>query len=487
MDLSSTIIDRFKFEFSSQILAVFSGAILTVVLTRLLTPDEYGLLYLSLSVFAVVVLFTKLGIARSASRYVSELKEKKPGQVPNILQFAFLFNLVLIALFCTLFFILHKEIALIIGEPELVPLLFIGGLYICFRTLFYFSRLIFQGLENVQYASIATATKDICRLVFIGSFVLIGMGAVGALLGYILAYIVASVVSLYIIFTKHYRSYKKEPVENGLKRRILEYSLPIAVTQTASTIDRHIDTILLGFFTGPVAVAYYALGKQIIGFVQTPASALGFSLSPSYGAEKAKNNTKSVANIYTQSLSYLLAIYIPAATGLILVAEPVVKYIFGSNYLGAVTVIQILALYTVVGAISDITSNGLDFLGRAKQRAVARILSAVLNVILNILLIPLYGAVGAALATLITYSLYVLINIYIMYAEVAFDILSVLIVSLKTLLASAVMAITVYSLLGLISGIISLLVVCAIGGAIWMVLALWLKIVHYDQLTAIFE
>jgi len=53
---------------------------------ELLTPDEYGLLFFVIAVIGVAGMFTDLGIARSAARYISESKGTDSGKIPYLLR-----------------------------------------------------------------------------------------------------------------------------------------------------------------------------------------------------------------------------------------------------------------------------------------------------------------------------------------------------------------------------------------------------------------
>jgi len=80
--------------------------------------------------------------------------------------------------------------------------------------------------------------------------------------------------------------------EDGLSRRLLEYSVPLTATQSANVIDKQIDIVLVGAFINPAAVAFYTLAKQITEFVLAPAASLGFTISPNFGEQKAAGRTR---------------------------------------------------------------------------------------------------------------------------------------------------------------------------------------------------
>ncbi len=467
MKVASRIVGKFRAEFAGQLISVASSAILIVTLARLLNPDGYGLLFLAISIFGTVEVFSKLGVAKSGARYITDYNEKDLSVVPSILKFSFLLNLVVLFIVSFLFYIIHREIAILFEEPEIVPLLFLGIFYIIFSTIYLFSRRMLQGFEDIRYAALIKSLNKIIRVILAIGLVFIGYGATGALFGYIIGFIISGFIGIMILYIRYYSRQNRTPIDISLRKRIVKYSGPLTVTDGANVLDKRVDTLLVGFFLNPTAVAFYMIGKQVVTFIETPMAALGFTLSPTYNSEKVKGNIELAANIYEQALCYALLIYIPAATGLILIAEPFVKIIFGGQYTGAVPVLQVLSVYAVLQAITKLTSNGLDFLGRARERAVVMIFTSISNVVLNIILIPRFGVVGAAFATLITFSIYTFANLYIIKIELGIDTTKITKHAGIVCVIALIMALPVYFFSGYISGIISLISTVLLGVVIW--------------------
>ncbi|TYT60985.1 flippase [Natrialba swarupiae] len=470
MSLASELGDRFKAEFMGRAVSVISGAILIIVLARLLDPDGYGLLFLAISVLGTIQLISKLGIAKSAARYISKYKESDPDQIPHIIKFSFILNIGSILIVCILLLIGHNFLADLIGEPDLAPLLVLGVFFVAFATLATYVRLIFQGFEAIKPAGALQAIDRGLRAVLAIGFVILGYGAVGALVGYIVAHTAAAALGLGFLYFRFYRGFSPSGIEVGLRRRIAEYTVPLTATSTARIIDKRVDTILVGVFIGPIGVAYYTLSRQIIEFIVTPIEALGFTLSPTYESEKVKGNTDIAARIYEEALTHGLMLYIPAAAGLILVSEPLIYIVFGEEYAGAVPVLQILGIYAVLQSVKVLTDNGLDFLGRARERAIAKSVAAVLNLIFNIILIPRIGVIGAAVATVITDAMYTIVNVYIMHTEIKIQIIHLVRQVSVILTITLIMSIVVYSTNGFLDGFISLFVMVGVGVVTWFIL-----------------
>lgn len=484
MSLVSRLGAQFRVEFAGQIIAAIAGGLLTVLLARLLNPETYGLLFLALSILMIAQVFSKLGIAKSAARYISEYQEKNPGQIANIIERSLAANLVTIVTVSILFLFTHELIAVIVGEPDLTPLLVLGVLFIISESFMIYTRTVAQGFENIKLSATIYAIDRAGRLILAIGLVLLGYGAIGALLGYIVAGLLASVVGFVILYIHHYQSlYKEAEMEPRLFRRILEYNIPLTLTSLTGKIDTQVDTILVGFFLNPVAVSFYVISKQIVEFIEMPATALGFSMSPTYGKQKAGGELATAARMFETTLNHTILLYLPAAIGMFLVADPTVELVFGAEYAGAVPVLQVLSVYLVIHSITDIIDQPLDFLGRARDRAIAKSIASISNVGLNIWLIPLIGVVGAALATVITHSFYISVKLYIIYSELPLNLSRIKRDMLKVSGVASGMATIVLMLSRYITGPLTLTLVILTGILTWSVLSFVIGAIDYNTIV----
>lgn len=449
------------------------GGVAVILLARLLDPNGYGLLFLTLSVVGIAKLFAKLGLPESAARYISEYKERDSDQISHIIRISFMYLLCFVSIVSIFMLIGHQFIAERLGEPELAPFLLLGVLFLFFTVLSGYTRSILQAFESMRFAAIIKIIQGVGKLVFAVGLVILGLGAIGGLGGYVLKEFFAFVFGIIIIYSQYYRIFEGgSEMERGLKRRIAEYSIPLTMTQAADRLSGRIDTLLVGFFLNPAAVSFYVVSGQIISFIQTPVSALGFTISPTFGAEKAAGNLESAARLYETSLVHSLLLYTPAAAGIILVADPLVRLVFGLGYIDSVPVLRVLGVYMILSAIMNITSHGLDFLGQARARAIIMGVTSILNFGLNLVLIPLIGVVGAALATIITYSLYTFASVYIIHREFNLRLLYLLQKITWIFVITAAMSVVVFLLLDYIQGWISLIMISIIGVIVWGVLSI---------------
>jgi O-antigen/teichoic acid export membrane protein len=459
--------------FGANVVNMVSNAALVVVLTRfLLTPEEFGRLNFALSVFVVASILATLGLPKSTARYITDFAETDPGQVPHLIRRALLYLGVLTLLVSVGVVVLGRPLARTYGQPALVPFLLVGGAYVAARSGAKFLAAAFQGLNRVTWTGAVNVVNNVSRLVFAVAFVLLGFGAVGALAGYVAGFLAAAVVGFFVLYSRFYRTYDEaDEMEEGLSRRLLEYAVPLTATRGANVLDKKVDTLLIGVLLNMTGVGYYTVAKQVSDFVSVPAASFGFTISPALGEQKASDSLDRAATLYERSLEYVLLAYVPAMVGLVLVAGPTVRYVFGADYLPAVPVVQVFSGFILVNAVNKVTTDGLDYLGRARERAIVKSAMAVANFVLNLLLIPRLGVVGAAVATVITYTVYTGTNVWIIHQELGFSVPRVARHAGVVCLVTAGMAVAVSLVLPLVSGMATLLGAVFAGLAVWGVLA----------------
>lgn len=486
MPSTETIVSRFSSQLLAKTISAVGGGLLIIFLARALDATQYGLFFLALSIISVGAFFAKSGIANAAARYLAEYKESDETQLVAIVRVSSVVLLITTGIVALSFFLFNTSLAVLIGEPTLTPLLLFGSIYLVATAFNDYVTTLFQGLERIHIAAGLEVIFMSVKIVAVVGFVIIGFDALGALWGYTIGNAAGAFVGTTLLIRYFYRSgVSGGPLEAGLRRRIIEYSVPITATKAGSMLDKQIDTVLVGFFLGPLYVSFYVIGKQVVEFVQMPANALGYTLAPSYGAAKAGDRIPHASRVYEHAIVATCAFYLPAAVGLLLVAEPMVDYIFGPDYSGAVIVIQLFTIYVVLQAVMTNTSSSLDYLGRARARAIAKGVTSVANVLLNILLIPFLGVIGAVIATLLTYSTYTAANLYVVYTELDLDIRHVARKLATVASIATAMGLIVYILTGWITGLLSLVGVIMVGGIVWAVLVLLSGLLDWEMISSI--
>ncbi len=460
--------------FLSRAIKVVANGLLLVFLTRVVfTPGEYGLFSIVIAIVGVAQLFADLGIGRSTSRYLNTYKEEDPSQLPHILKIGFVYRSLFICIVGTALVFGGDLIERLMGTPELGGLLIIGAVYLATISMKAFVSILFQGYNHVTLSAVINIVDSLTRVAFVVGLTLLSFGVAGAVLGYAIGAGLGTAVGLWLLYTRYYRHHDAASKRaDGLKRRLLEYSIPLTASRSANVVDKRIDIVLVGALAGPVSAGFYTLAKQVATFLDVPARSIGFTVSPVFGEDKANDQVERAARLYERSVHYVLLLYAPAAAGIVLVADPAIELIFGVDYGGAVPVVQILSIFVVFQAINLVTTQGLDYLGRARDRAIAKGITSAANLGLNLLLIPVYGAVGAAAATAVTFTAYVLVSLYIVDQELPLEYSRLARSTGSALGITGGMALGVSLLLPFAATLASLVGVVLFGVCVWAILSI---------------
>lgn len=174
------------------------------------------------------------------------------------------------------------------------------------------------------------------------------------------------------------------------------------------------DTFMLGLFCSKEQVSVYSIAKQLVSkatnvnmaiWTGTVAS-LAMITKENFVEKRSKfQKVKRLNNTVSATICICFAFF----------GGVVIKYLYGNQYYQASRILLLLIPYYFLYGISSLYANFLDFMGHARIRAMWFISVIVINFSLNYLLIPLYEATGAAVATtasIIPYTIYCIYDVW---------------------------------------------------------------------------
>jgi O-antigen/teichoic acid export membrane protein len=188
-------------------------------------------------------------------------------------------------------------------------------------------------------------------------------------------------------------------------REVTGFSVYSGIIDWANKLNYQLDEIVIGVFLGSPAVAVWAVAERIISGTQRLTNQLNGVLFPMIVDSDASSRNATLQQILLQGTRLSLAMVVPIAALLILLADPLLRAWLGPgatpSILGAVPVIQILAVAVVI-RVGNATGNTLlKGAGRHRMLALVNLATGIVNIALSILLVHEYGLVGVAVGTLI--------------------------------------------------------------------------------------
>jgi PST family polysaccharide transporter len=224
-----------------------------------------------------------------------------------------------------------------------------------------------------------------------------------AFAGAALAEFALSAVGLILVYRMTGESINLWRARLSQAKQLLGVSWPLMLSGVAIMIYVKIDQIMLGEMSGDIAVGIYAAAVRISELWYLIPTAIVASVFPSIVAAKKISEAKYYS-LLQQLFALMTGLSLLIAVPVTLFANAIIQILYGDNYAGAGTIlaIHIWSAWFVFLGVAQLpwdTTEGLTKL--ALQRT---LLGAVVNVAINLVLLPRYGGIGAAVATLVAYA-----------------------------------------------------------------------------------
>jgi len=312
---------------ASRVLTNILGFVATVVLARILTPNDFGLVALGTSMLAIVTSVTDLSLGSAL------VQHRSPTQTH--LHTVWTLGLGRALAVALLFAAAAYPAAAIYKDPRLIPVMQVLALSVLI-TGFNNPRLVMltKGLAFRQQFILDVSIKLSALIVSLG-IALIYKSYWALILGVVGGQLIGVIIS-YVLFP----FLPRISVRHG--RELWSFSMWLTLGQIMNTINWRMDHLLIGGFLGRPALGYYTVGDNLAVIPTREATApIGQTLFPAFSQLVSDRVRLRVA--YQSAQSLVTAIALPLGVGVAVVADPLVRLMMGEKWLPAVIVIQILA------------------------------------------------------------------------------------------------------------------------------------------------
>ena len=428
----------------------FSSKILIFLLvpfyTSCMTTEQYGIVDIITTSVSLLCPFLSLTIAEAVMRFALE-KNSDIKQVFSIGFYITVFSILIMLLISPVVFFSN------ILKPYYVYMI----LYYIVSVFLLFVNQFAKGIDNVKEFTIAgilqTVVTILCNLVFL---LFLQKGIDGYLLSYIIGYAIGI---LYLAYNLNFGQYllRISHIEIEYFKKMVRFSVPLIANNLAWWILNSSDKYMIQFLRGASDVGVYSVAYKIPTIMTTITSLFSASMRisaiPNYEEEESKKFVNKTFYGYICLLGCI-------TSGMIVCVKIFAWILFQKDFFIAWRVSAILLLGYMFYAIAEYI--GIVFLATNKTTYILHSCAtgAVINIILNIILINYMGYIGAAVATVISYFVLLIIRIikarYIMNFGTSIWML---------LISSVLILIEICSILenSIVVAILMVVIICAIN------------------------
>ena len=365
-----------------------------VYIARYLGPKDYGLLNYAISFVGIFSAVSTLGSDEILRRELVKGTEKKEALIST----CFWIKLVgsILTILCLIF------VSMFVVSGALVRLLiFIYAFTFLFQALNIFDIFFQSQVQSKRSAYVFIAATFASALLKI-----FGIAMHAGVVYFVAVYLCESIfiaMGLWFSYSLFYSSLNFGKFDRRIAREILMSSWPLMLSGIAITTYMRIDQVIIGNMLGVTSVGVYAIAAKLSEVWYILPAVICSSLFPALVHIRTKDPAlyaKRLMKLYFMMFWLAVLIAFPIS----LFARPIILMLFGTAYLGATHVLQIYVWAGVAVFVGSALAQYLTIENFTKIYFVTTLIGGILNISLNVLLIPRFGIVGSAWATVISYS-----------------------------------------------------------------------------------
>lgn len=375
----------------TEVVGKFFGLALTILVARVLGVANFGLLNYAYALAGICLVVPEFGFDRLTVRELA----RKPSRASRFLVNISAVKAVLIlpaAIVCALTIFFQSD------RHGVVLVVMIVFLFMAIQNHTLFACSFFRAIQKMEREGLVRIILAFFLLLTGFAVLLTGFG----LKALVISKLAVSVLCLGVAIFFIHKDLRVSLVKITWKysKTLIGMAAAFAGLRTCAIIYTSANLVLLGFFKGDVETGYYAAAFKIISlFSIVSASVAGASLPVL--SKYWKENTVAFHQTYQKAVRYLLVLAIPLAAGVFLLGQEAIVLVFGKEFIPSVITIKILAFSLVPDFLNTILMPTLISMNREKVALAATTVGAIVALAACIILIPVWGAKGAAFAWLI--------------------------------------------------------------------------------------
>ena len=382
----------------SQVITWTASLAWALIVPRSLGAQGTGVFTLSVAASQMIGVFIGLGMAPLLVREISINRERAPRLLATAIVLRLALAVPALGALALLARLAHFE-----GD-ELVGL-YLGWGVAAVYALYGPFQAALQAIERMQYLAYSDVITKTGVIVISIVLVLVGLGAI-SLLSTTVA-VMAGVLVLNFVWIRRYFHLQWRVTASDVRNLVMD-SLPYCGFAIFFNFYLWIDSLMLGVMTSVQVVGWYGMPTKLFGTLMFLPVILSTAWLPRLAAAHRQESDEPLSEAARSPLEIVVALSLPVCAGVILLAGPVIHFLYGPDFDQSAPIMTLLALSVPPMYLNIMVNQVLVAANRQMVWTKAMGVACVVNPALNLILIPYFqrthgnGGIGAGLSLLIT-------------------------------------------------------------------------------------
>jgi len=375
------------------------------------SPMQMGSLSLLRLLFQAFPILVQLGLPVAATKFIAEyLSTGKSNEASAVAALVEKIIFVTSTGAVVFFLLISREISLLIwGTADYWWILVIGSIvgYLAAYQGMYLGFL--QGLGEFKAYALSGILSSVLSFVVSIALAFAGFGIAAIVTGWLAG--AASGLSVGILsFRDRISSSPATQRARGDWKKLFEFSLPVFLVMTVMLMVDWIDRVLLFGLTHDLwQLGLYDLAVRGTSPLAIVWSAFAVTVFPTLSELHGTKSQEKIKVALRASSRYLLFLMVPSTIGLAVLSRSIISVLFGRDFTEGSLALSVLALFTVLPAVSALFSSAVQALGRTRSFIGIGVTMLVAEIAGIAILVPAIGMLGAAVGKVTMWGAYFLL------------------------------------------------------------------------------
>ena len=401
MNNRKEIVVNYIYNLAYQMLAILVPIITTPYVARILQADGVGVYSYTLSIVTYFGVVAGLGTANYGQLEIAKCRDSK-RELGNVFWGIFTsriitYGIVILAYIVFIFFA---------HENKIMYTILIAFLVSQMLDISWF----FQGIEDFK----KTVTRNFIIKIISTALIFLLVKKKTDLYLYVIIVQGSILIGNIVLFP-----YLKGAIDRPMFAikdiyKHIKSSLVFFIPTVATTVYTMLDKSMIGIITKSNAQnGYYEQAHKIEQILVTLLTSLATVMLPRLTYLNNKKSNDEIHKLLDITTHYIIILACPMLFGLLGISDDLIPWFLGSGYDECILLLNIFSfLLVIVGLDNTIGKQCLMAMGRQRQFNQGVIIGALFNFIINLILIPSYGSVGAAIASVFAESIILTVFLY---------------------------------------------------------------------------
>lgn len=381
-----------------------SRFVISLLLARALGATGYGLYNLAISAGTIFAGISALGLDDAVVRYVAiQVRERDDRGVRGTLQVALTISMTVSAVLGVALYFGAEPIAVgVFNEPALTELLRLFSVIAPAMTLSNVLAATAKGFKRMDHVAVAeNIVMSLARMILLAALMLVGLDVYAAAIIFGISD-VAATVTMIALTNRHFpmTSLFRRGAQRNV-REIFRFALPLWLSGLLLQFRKNIQVLLLGALSVAADVGLISIVGRINLASHVIYRSIVAAVKPVLAELSSQGERDELQVVYRTSTRWTFMFNVPVFLVMVLFPTPLLS-IFGSSFEAGALPLVVLACSELANAATGTCGSIIDMTGHTRVKLANSVVWMALLFGTNLLLIPRWGVLGAAVATLLS-------------------------------------------------------------------------------------